>query len=612
MKVSLIIEFKNPDFTNHIHSSFQNDKFGILIPFLDENEIRIAKEKNNPLVDIYNNYGTVDVKISNPLTSFDITNVIKNAHESVYEYIEETKSLNKALHDEIKDIEVEIDLDDEFELIFAPDEEDTENSVTENDYSHNPWKEEPDFISSWPKPKPNQFAWYLEDGYTQLRTAYNSLENKEKIRIGHLDTGVSAHIALPENLRIKEGWDFKEKDSDPTDPMNYSQTDIRLPGHGTGTMVILAGKDVPNSKGEMLPIGGNPSAEIIPIRVGNSPVNAFTRRMGKAFMYALEKNCEIISMSMGGAPSRLTAKAINALYENGVIVVTAGGNNYKRRIINNFITKSLVYPARFNRVIAVCGMTYDYKPYWKKFKDHTETKVMQGNWGPYKAMYTAVSAFTPNVPWAIGDNENTGTLFRKKGGGTSAATPQVAAAASLYLAEHKTKIDALIGDNEYDQWKKAEIVHQAIFKSSKNKTLKGEEVSFLKNGNGFIQANDLINNKEYQPENMIDGLIKPNRAFASIAIIKFFSRIFRLTAIEFSDQEILALANEMGNLFYYDNDFDTFIIPPDDKESIEANEIDFTDDNFFDSLDDETFDKLVDKIKNSTFVSETFKKMIFG
>jgi subtilisin family serine protease len=59
----------------------------------------------------------------------------------------------------------------------------------------------------------------------------------------------------------------------------------------------------------------------------------------------------VVSMSMGGLPSEAWADAINALYEAGVVVVTAAGNNYA-----NLPTRFVVYPARFGRVIAACGV----------------------------------------------------------------------------------------------------------------------------------------------------------------------------------------------------------------------------------------------------------------
>ena len=77
-------------------------------------------------------------------------------------------------------------------------------------------------------------------------------------------------------------------------------------------------------------------------------------------------------MSMGGLPSRAWADAINALYEAGVVVVTAAGNNY-----GNAPTHVVVYPARFGRVVAACGVMANGVPYANLL-----VKRMAGNYGP--------------------------------------------------------------------------------------------------------------------------------------------------------------------------------------------------------------------------------------
>ena len=83
----------------------------------------------------------------------------------------------------------------------------------------------------------------------------------------------------------------------------------------------------------------------------------------------------------------------------------------------------IVYPARFRRVIAACGAMANRAPYYG-----LPPGKMQGNWGPESKMATALSAFTPNIPWAeLGCKE----IVDMDGQGTSAATPQVAASAAL-------------------------------------------------------------------------------------------------------------------------------------------------------------------------------------
>src|SRR5262249_13137540 len=136
----------------------------------------------------------------------------------------------------------------------------------------------------------------------------------------------------------------------------------------------------------------------------------------------------VITMSMGGLASQAWAEAVNALYELGVFVTAAAGNNF-----GNLPTHNIVYPARFKRVIAACGVMADGKPY-----ADLPLKIMAGNYGPDSKMDTALSAFTPNVPWAKLGCSN---IVDPDGRGTSSATPQVASSAALWLQQFKQPVD---------------------------------------------------------------------------------------------------------------------------------------------------------------------------
>jgi len=115
-----------------------------------------------------------------------------------------------------------------------------------------------------------------------------------------------------------------------------------------------------------------------------------------------------------------------------VVVVTAAGNNYA-----NKPTRFVVYPGRFGRVIAACGVMADGSPY-----ANLPMNRMAGNYGPNSKMRTAIAAYTPNVPWArFGEP----TVVDFDGNGTSAATPQVAAAAALWIEKHRAEFGRLSG-----------------------------------------------------------------------------------------------------------------------------------------------------------------------
>ena len=239
--------------------------------------------------------------------------------------------------------------------------------------------------------------------------------------------------------------------------------------HGTGTISILAGAPAGN-----LSFGCAPYAEVIPIRVANRVVLFSNSTIAQAFDYVHSlcragKQVHVITMSMGGYPSQAWADAINALYEVGVVVVTAAGNNY-----DNLPTHYIVYPARFNRVIAACGVMANLKPYADLRFD-----LMAGNYGPDNKMKTAIAAYTPNVPWArYGEPD----IVDLDGAGTSAATPQVAASAALWIQKNREAYDAYP-----EPWMRVEAVRKALFDSAGKDP---DHVAWL--GNGRVCARSLL------------------------------------------------------------------------------------------------------------------------
>ena len=196
-------------------------------------------------------------------------------------------------------------------------------------------------------------------------------------------------------------------------------------GHGTGTLGILAGgyhPDLLAVPANFGPIGGAPFATVVPVRVANSVVHFGTSAVARGIDYAREIGADVLSMSMGGLPSDAWADAVNAAYEAGVVLVCAAGNSFA-----GLPTSLIVYPARFNRVIAACGVMAAGHPYYG-FQDLGK---MEGCAGPMGKMNTALAAYTPNTPWARLGRAN---IVDMDGAGTSSATPQVAAACAAMIA----------------------------------------------------------------------------------------------------------------------------------------------------------------------------------
>jgi len=290
-------------------------------------------------------------------------------------------------------------------------------------------------------PRGTGFAWHLQDAFSGLKSAREAAGFGQGIVIAHFDTGYDPkHTTLPKNLDLGRQKNFVEAGQSAADP-GVSGT-LKNPGHGTGTLSILAGNRV-SQPGFDDWLGGAPEATVVPLRVANSVVQFATSSVAKAFVYAREIGADVVSMSMGGTASEAWTDAVNAAYEAGIVIVCASGNNF-----GGFPSRFIVYPARYRRVLAACGVMQDGQPYFN-------VPHMQGNYGPSNKMPTALSAFTPNVPWA---RYGCASLVDMDGQGTSAATPQVAAAAALWLAKHKP--------NYPKPWMRVEAVRQALFASA--------------------------------------------------------------------------------------------------------------------------------------------------
>ncbi|GEP61172.1 S8 family serine peptidase [Reyranella soli] len=324
-------------------------------------------------------------------------------------------------------------------------------------------------------------AWNFGSSYSELAQARKRVGDKlDKIIIAHLDTGYDpGHITLPQNLRKDWQRSFVEGDP-PNDASDRTPTDMKLlrnRGHGTGTLSLLAGNKLngtsPSWPGFNDYVGGAPLAQIIPVRIANFVARFTTGTMVQGFSYARQKGAHVLSMSMGGLASQALADAVNLAYDAGVVMVTAAGNNFAGV---PFPPKSIVFPARYNRVLAACGLMADGAAY-----AGLDLGTMQGNYGPASKMETALGAYTPNVPWAQIDCAN---IVDMDGAGTSSATPQIAAAAALWLAEYWDIV------RQYSApWMRVEAVRHSLFASAQKTTAKmGAPETREKIGQGVLKA----------------------------------------------------------------------------------------------------------------------------
>lgn len=326
-------------------------------------------------------------------------------------------------------------------------------------------------------------AWNQGDAFSEFGRARslfgNALEPKlSRIIVAHLDTGYDAnHVTLPVNLdrTLQRNFVDSGAPNDATDRTPPGMRAIRNRGHGTATLALLAGHKLdgtsPNWTGFTDPLGSAPFACVIPIRIADWVVRFSTSSMVQGFEHA-RRHAYVLSMSMGGLTSAALADAINLCYDAGLVMVTAAGNNFA----DVPSPKSIVFPARYRRVLAACGVMADGRAYAGLHQG-----TMQGNYGPASKMETALGAYTPNVPWAVIDCVK---VVGMDGAGTSSATPQIAAAAALWLAEHLPAVDAYP-----ERWMRLEAVRRALFRSAAKSTATMNRAETLeKIGQGVLKA----------------------------------------------------------------------------------------------------------------------------
>jgi subtilisin family serine protease len=327
-------------------------------------------------------------------------------------------------------------------------------------------------------------------GDARWRAAQRALR-AGRTRIGHIDTGLAPHPALgfkngapPPNIHMTDGLNWH----DPSGGETYAVATLRkgtgliedlteYPDHGVKTLsVILSDNDRLR--------GVAPGAHIVPYRVANGPVfraKATTKNIGYAIDHALGLShpVRVFSISMGN-PGVLGAfeglrrllsgetimamaarRAIDRAYEAGAIVVCAGGQVIDR----------VVYPARFSRTIAVGGfkrrgaLIEHYPP--EGYGDRSRIDVYAMAVDVNRAAAHLDASGKPVFTYADDPNAPGG-----EPSGTSYATPQVAAAAAMWVETHRDALEAAFAGA---RWKIVEAFRLALKRSADTAVARGTE-----------------------------------------------------------------------------------------------------------------------------------------
>ncbi|QDL92768.1 S8/S53 family peptidase [Paroceanicella profunda] len=328
--------------------------------------------------------------------------------------------------------------------------------------------------------------------------ALAALKRSRRVMIGHIDAGIAPHPALgfagdipPSNILMDLGANLYDPENDPSPvtPLRHGSdplaAQLEYPDHGVKTLSAILGHE-PEFRGVA------PWVKVVPYRVSNGPLfrngtgpmtrsREATALIGAAIdqAVALTPEIRVITISMGNpgwlgvmdflvriagggiGMDRDTGRAVDRAYEKGVILCCAAGQVIDR----------VVYPARYSRTIAVGGVDkhgglYDHYPP-EGYAEPAHVDV----WAQAKRLNRAsyLPDTDPPVPVYADDP-------RAEGGepsGTSYATPQVAAAAALWVERHYDRLEEMFAD---ERWKIVEAFRAALRGSARS------EPARLRNG----------------------------------------------------------------------------------------------------------------------------------
>ncbi|MBL9152728.1 MAG: S8/S53 family peptidase [Verrucomicrobiales bacterium] len=250
------------------------------------------------------------------------------------------------------------------------------------------------------------------------------------VKVGHLDTGLTDHIHQRLNdprILLAEGANLYDPDhpnpaigNRPLDPMDSDLDDAlkvkfkTFDGHGTSTLSVLLCDTGPVT-------GTAPAVTVVPFRIGPTVVHFNVKRIAEGIRRAHRQGCDVITMSMGGPPSRTGTmeRAVRDAVEDGVIICCAAGNV----IGSNDLTPIVVWPAALDEVIAVAGSNCRRLP-WSGSSRGPEVNIT----APAQDVWR-LSASKDYLNGHPGQSA-------ARGEGTSYATPATAGVAACWLARH--------------------------------------------------------------------------------------------------------------------------------------------------------------------------------
>ncbi|WP_282444816.1 S8 family serine peptidase [Idiomarina aminovorans] len=231
--------------------------------------------------------------------------------------------------------------------------------------------------------------------------------------------------------------------------------------HGTHVAGTIAALD--NGLGVRGVIGSNPNLHIV--KVFNSNGWGYSSSLVSAIETCADNGADVVNMSLGGGGSNQTeANAMQNLYNDGVLLIAAAGNDGSAYSD----TDALSYPASYNAVVSVAAID-DSKQLASFSQKNSQVEIA----GP------GVDVFS-TYPEGTGSQGNYSSLS-----GTSMASPHVAGVAALVWSHHPTC--------------SAQEIRGVLNETAEDLGAAGRDVKF---GYGLAQAKDAV---DYIDANGCDG-----------------------------------------------------------------------------------------------------------
>jgi len=358
------------------------------------------------------------------------------------------------------------------------------------------------FLRENDESKPTDEAWALQaTKVDEARLAYGV--SGKGVTLAQIDTGVAKHVEL-ENLTIDKelGFNLYKPEKGAIDPLkNRLFGFFDQKGHGTATSAVIVSQGGFIADGERLEAtppgqitGVAPDVEFMPIRAIRSVLRVSQGRVAKAVDLARRNGAHIITMSMGGVPSRALRHAIARAVQENIIVMAAAGN----------CVKLVVYPAAYDHCIAVAGV-------------NRAGKRWRGSCRGPEVNFSAPGEF---VWTARRKKQNDADLSKVNAGqGTSFSVALSAGIAALWLERHGR--DQLIEGLESHETLQSRFIHAVqqsaqVFPDWPSNTM----------GDGIINAFGLMENGTIPaPQNFAGGLTASDSGNASVQTISDSDRL---------------------------------------------------------------------------------------